>query len=194
MVVLFVFTASFLRFQREFKIKSIIAAAVLMCFIVFVMNAVLLNRLENVGVHFLTVAQSSGYTETIPLTNDFLSFLMQAEESYAKFLFLITHYCQYYLHGYFEAILIINEYQGNHQFGKYQFFFLYKLIGMLVGQPISADEVVGGISRMGVYDTFFGAAFVDFSYAMILFGALFGFFFLELSGVASNTVILSFFH
>lgn len=175
LLFVFVFTILFIHFQRKLKISSIIAFAIFMALIFAGINIVFLTRLEEMGIDYLTVSQFSGYTQTIPLSPKFLIYLAQTDGFYAKFLFMASHYSQYYLHGYFEAILIISEYSGDHQYGKYQFFFLFKLLGMLLGQPLSAEAVTEGLPRIGTYDTFFGSAFVDFSYAMIIFGAVFGF-------------------
>ena len=162
--------------QIRGRIKIRHSISVLACIIgaLLVINAILFNRFEEMGIDFYDIALSSGYTHLVPLSDNFMAFIYSSNEVFAKTLFLFAHYIQYAVHGVFEFIYLFNNYQGSHSFGQYQFFYPIKAIRMFMGYNLDIVNVTNGIPRIGIYDTFFGTAYVDFSFFAIPFSFLFG--------------------
>jgi len=165
----------FLRNQRRLKSHHILLFVLFLAGLFYGMNVLLLKRISEMGVDYVEIAKISGYTHFVPLSDSFLRLIETSSESLSVSLFVIAHYTQYFLHGAFEFAHLFSEYSGDFTLGRYQMFFPVKAVGMIYGFEVSGDAILEGVPRIGVYDTFFGSAFIDFWYFALPFGFLVGF-------------------
>lgn len=174
LVYVFVFILMLSYVTKRIKLHHMLLVAGVIFGVLFVMNLILFNRLEAMGLSYHDTARLSGYTYFVPLTDGFLTFLDRSGETLSKTLFLVAHYAQYVLHGVFEFVFLFENYSGSHTFGTYQFFYVFKALGNFLGIGLNIEDVLSGIPRVGVYETFWGSAYVDFGYFALPFGFLIG--------------------
>ncbi len=132
-------------------------------------------RVELMGLDFYTSTQSSGYAFTV-LPNDFAtSYLIENKGIMSSIVSLIVHLTQYYCHSGFEYLYIFDKLPQKPLWGAYNFFHIYKFIGMIIGDTSVNDTINTLDIRVGVYATFFVPLFIDYHWAGPVFMMIFGF-------------------
>lgn len=146
--------------------------AVLLLNLFFVMFEM---RVESMGLDFYTSTQASGYAFTV-LPNDFAtSYLLENKGIMSSVVSLIVHLTQYYCHSGFEFVYIFDRLPNKPLLGAYNFFHIYKFIGMIIGDT-SVNETINTLDiRVGVYATFFVPLYVDYNWGGPVFMMIFGF-------------------
>lgn len=132
-------------------------------------------RVESLGMDFYTSSQNSGYAFTV-LPNDFAtSYLVENKGVMSSIMSLIVHFTQYYVHSGFEYLYIFDRLPSQNLWGAYNFYHIYKFIGMILGDT-SVNELINNLDiRVGVYATFFVPLFIDYNWGGPVFMAIFGF-------------------
>jgi oligosaccharide repeat unit polymerase len=153
--------------QIRWIVLSVIAA-----FVVF--SAIFIYRIQQSGATIELISQYSGFTSRVPLDKRFLKVLSASSGWWSFVLFSLSTAAQYYLHGVFEALYVIDVKHTNFDFGAYQFELVPKAMNGLFGVPYDAQALEDSAVETGVYLTFIGPAYIDFSYGAPLFCLFFG--------------------
>jgi hypothetical protein len=135
---------------------------------------IFLYRMQQTGATIALVSQYSQFTQRVPLDRDYLKLLFSSNPRTALFLFSLSSSAQYYLHGMFEALYVIDVKHSNFDLGAYQFELIPKTLNSLFDIPYDAEALEKSAVEVGVYLTFVGPVYVDFSYGAPLFCMLVG--------------------
>lgn len=159
-----------LRWLRNRFVMAV--AGVLLLNLFFVMFEI---RVESMGQDFYTSSQTSGYAFTVP-PNDFATYyLIENRGIMSSVVSLIVHLTQYYCHSGYEYLFIFDKLPSQPLWGAYNFFHIYKFIGMIVGDTSVNDTINNLDIRVGVFATFFVPLFLDFHWGGPVFMMIFGF-------------------
>lgn len=161
--VLYLIAITFLkRLQgKKLNFKSMILVIALPLSLVLVLVTVLLHRLELMGLSAIDSIQYSGYAYTISPTSDVLSFLAN-DEFTSSFGAALYSLILYLFHGFYEFLLLFDDYRGPYTHGEQLFWLPLKLLGYLIpiSSAIDLDQFIG--YRSGIFTTFAGPFFIDF--------------------------------
>lgn len=120
------------------------------------------NRLEIMGLSAMDSIQLSGYAFTLAPTDSVLNFIYGDEflESFGAAAYSLILYAY---HGIFEFSYLFNNFGSNHTHGSFTFWLPLKVFESVFGSVAGLDlESLSGY-RPGVFTSFFGPLFLDFS-------------------------------
>jgi hypothetical protein len=136
---------------------------------------VLFLRVADRGVEFDWLAQFSAFTQLVPLHDSVLIALRDLPQLPGILLLDIVSTGQYILHGVFEffALVRLKSPDDPLLLGRYEFGIFDHIQGIFQpGTELPDLETFNPTS--GVFSTFWGPAYIDFGYYMILFAFAFG--------------------
>ncbi|MFO1109718.1 MAG: O-antigen polymerase [Bradyrhizobium sp.] len=146
--------------------------------VVFVMTMYLFvsRAVENVGVQVDKLASLSDYTKLVPLDADTLLTMRDLPNLGRYVLYYVTSVGQYVLHGVFEFFYLVQAKSPADGlfWGKYQFTLYDQLQRAILG-PGSVANLSAYDPTAGLFSTFWGPAYLDFGYLMVVYGFLFGY-------------------
>lgn len=131
---------------------------------------------ENVGVQVDRQASLSDYTKLVPLDVDVIATMRDLPALGRFLLYYVTSVGQYVLHGVFEFFYLVQA-KGPDQgllWGKYQFTPYYQIQKAIFG-PAAIPDVEAYNPTSGLFSTFWGPAYIDFGYLMVVYGFVFGY-------------------
>jgi oligosaccharide repeat unit polymerase len=158
--------------RQMLYVLGLVLAVFVVTMYLFVSRAV-----ENVGVQVDRLATMSGYTKLVPLGAGTIATMRDLPELGRYVLYYVTSVGQYVLHGVFEFFYLVQA-KGSDQsllWGKYQFTLYDQLQRAILGSGFVPDlEAYNPTS--GLFSTFWGPAYIDFGYLMVVYGFVFGYF------------------
>jgi hypothetical protein len=130
---------------------------------------------ENVGVHVDRLASLSEYTKLVPLDVDVIATMRDLPDLGRFFLYYLTSVGQYVIHGVFEFFYLVQAKSPDQGllWGKYQFT-LYNQAQKVVMDPDIVPDLEVYNPASGLFSTFWGPAYIDFGYLMVVYGFAFG--------------------
>lgn len=145
------------------RIKIFVGSVlVLGCLILTVFVLMFQSRLSLMGLSAIDSIQFSGYTYTLGPTENVLDFLRGNEflEIYGAAAYSLILYT---FHGVYEFFLLFNNLEGQQTHGAMTFWLPIKVVESLFGSfgLLNLDLIPG--LRLGVFTTFVGPLFLDFS-------------------------------
>ena len=155
---------------RQVTVVAVASAAALTGF-----NLLFLLRLRQYGIDVQFAARYSAYTQMVPLTRAFLDLVGDGGPLGGPLAGFGSIF-QYALSGVFEFFTLVDMKKEDFGLGAYQFSFVDKFLAFVSGaSPQASDARLDLLNpRTGVFQSFFGPAYIDFGYFMVLFGLLFG--------------------
>jgi hypothetical protein len=131
---------------------------------------------ENVGVQVDRLASLSDYTKLVPLDSDVIATMRDLPNLGRFLLYYFTSVGQYVLHGVFEFFYLVQAKSPDQAllWGKYQFTLYYQILRAIFG-PESIPDVELYNPTSGLFSTFWGPAYIDFGYLMVVYGFVFGY-------------------
>lgn len=132
-------------------------------------------RLASMGMDFYASSQNSGYAFTVPPNNLATYYLIENHGFLSSVMAVIVHVTQYYCHSGFEYLYIFDRLPQEPMLGFYNFFHIYKFIGMVLGDPSVNDAINNLDIRVGIFATFFVPLFIDFHWGGPVFMMVGGF-------------------
>ena len=171
-VVLFacIVLATFLLTLPQVRTWHIVSAVFGTIFLLVVSYVMFDMRIQgmNLGPEF--IVRYSRYTELVPLDVWFLDIIDRSHRYISNFFFFLSHIGQYYVHGVYEYLYLVDVKRENFLMGNYQFFIFSKFYALLAGDVITLiRELANASPRLGVFTTLFGPAYIDFGYWSPLF-------------------------
>ena len=152
---------------RTWHIVSAIFGTIVLLIVSYVMFDMRIQGM-NLGPEF--IVRYSRYTEFVPLDVWFLDIIDRSHAYISNFFFFLSHIGQYYVHGVYEYLYLVDIKRENFMMGNYQFFIFSKFYALLAGDIIKLmRELVTASPRVGVFTTLFGPAYLDFGYWSPLF-------------------------
>jgi hypothetical protein len=166
--------AAFLLLRERIRMRHILIAAALSVLGALLFSVMFIWRFEQMGISPLYMVRYSAYTITVPLSDWYLELMDFG--GVAAPLAAFASLFQYLLHGVFEFFWLVELKDGDFAGGGYQFFFFEKMINFLVGgSQVDATRALDMANpRAGVFQTFFGPAYIDFGPYMLVFCFAFG--------------------
>jgi hypothetical protein len=131
---------------------------------------------EAVGVRVDRLAGLSDYTKLVPLGADTLATMRDLPDLGRFFLYYVTSVGQYVLHGVFEFFYLVQAKSPDQGllWGKYQFT-LYDQVRRAIWGPGSVPDLEAYNPTAGLFSTFWGPAYIDFGYLLVVYGFVFGY-------------------
>ena len=138
-------------------------------------NLLFLLRLQQYGIDARFAARYSAYTELVPTTRAYLD-LVDNGGMFGGLLAGLASLFQYALSGIFEFFSLVDSKREDFGFGAYQFSFIDKFIAFVTGGSAQASDIRLDLlnPRTGVFQSFFGPAYIDFGYFVVVFSLAFG--------------------
>lgn len=132
-------------------------------------------RMEQNGRSMIEAARTSVYTEQVPASQEFLDLIDAAEPGVIDPAAALS-LAQYFLSGIFEFFVLYEAKEDNFLYGQYQFFLFGKFWFFATGTDATAfnNMMDSANPRPGVFQSFFGPAYIDFGLMMPLFAFAFG--------------------
>ena len=150
---------------------GILAAAFLVTMYLFVSRSV-----ELVGAHVDILAHESGYTKLVPLGVGTIATMRDLPDFGRYLLYYVMSVGQYFLHGVFEFFYLVRA-KGPDEallWGRYEFTLYDQVIRAIMG-PGSVPDLETYNPTSGLFSTFWGPAYIDFGYFMVIYGFIFGY-------------------
>jgi hypothetical protein len=134
------------------------------------------RAIEVVGVQVDRLASASDYTKLVPIDGVTLITMRDLPDLSRFLLYYVTSVGQYILHGVFEFFFLVQAKSPDEGFlwGRYQFTLYDQLQRAMLG-PGSVPDLEGYNPTSGLFSTFWGPAYIDFGYLMIVYGFTFGY-------------------
>jgi hypothetical protein len=132
-------------------------------------------RVAQRGVGLDELAKFSAFTLLVPLNDDALIAIRDLPALPSIALYNITAIGQYIVHGVFEffALVQLKSPDDPLLLGRYEFMFLDQIQRIVLpGTPVADLETFNPTSA--VFSTFWGPAYIDFGYFMVLFAFALG--------------------
>jgi oligosaccharide repeat unit polymerase len=146
--------------------------------VVFVVTMYLFvsRAVETVGVQVDRLASASGYTKLVPLDADTITTMRDLPNLGRYALYYVTSVGQYALHGVFEFFYLVQAKSPDQGllWGKYQFT-LFDQLQRAIRGPGSVPDLEAYNPTSGLFSTFWGPAYLDFGYLMVVYGFAFGY-------------------
>ena len=146
--------------------------------VVFVITMFLFvsRAIETVGVQVDRLAGMSGYTKLVPLDADTIATMRDLPNLGRYALYYVTSVGQYVLHGVFEFFYLVQAKSTEESllWGKYQFTLFDQVQRAILG-PGSVRDLEAYNPTSGLFSTFWGPAYIDFGYLMVVYGSVFGY-------------------
>jgi hypothetical protein len=146
---------------RRVDRHAALAAVVVFVVVAFASAALMLERLDQMGVDPMVSIEASGYAVTLQPSPEALAWIASRGDSTALSAAAFS-LCQYVFHGFFEFNLLFTRFADQHTLGALTFWLPAKVASMASGLELNVDTagLIGW--RDGIYTTFAGPAFVDF--------------------------------
>lgn len=147
--------------------------------ILFILNGLMFDMRTNlISIDPIKSTQTSVYAFFIPLENDYLNLLYSIEGSLLYFFILgMINFIQYMVHGVFELLYLVDNFNIEHTFwGEQNFAVIIKFIYKILDIPFSFSDHQQLLSRTGIYNTLFGPIYYDFHFFGIIFVFILSFF------------------
>lgn len=176
--LLFVFLtfgiASLLLLQR-IRLRDVLLLVAGAAVLIVVSSAIFAARVEQVGRSLTEAARTSAYTAQVPVSQEFLDIIDTTDPGIvdpAGALSLV----QYYLSGLLEFFVLLEAKEDGFLYGQYQFFLFGKFWYYATGADATDynNMMDSANPRPGVFQSFFGPAYIDFGILMPVFCFLFG--------------------
>lgn len=157
--------------RHVFGMICLVSVVFLVTMYLFVARSV-----EAVGAQVDRLASLSSYTKLVPLDADTI-FTMRDLPGLGRYLlFYVTSVGQYVLHGVFEFFYLVRAKSPDQSllWGQYQFT-PYDLAqrAILGSSSVPDPEIYNPTS--GLFSTFWGPAYIDFGYLMVVYGFVLGY-------------------
>ena len=139
---------------------------------------IFINRVDKSGINLLYAARVSAYTQVVPLQTWALGYIDSGGDL-GPLLAGYASIMQYIISGMFEFLYLVELKDDNFAWGGNTFFFLPKLVAIVTNSGAAAvgqTDLIALNPRVGVFQTFFGATYIDFGLFSPLFCVLLGFF------------------
>lgn len=137
--------------------------------------SVFVARLEDAGREFLASAQESGYAFTVQPNDTMMDLMMNNYGLLTTMAAAFLHVTQYYTHSFFEFFFIYDSLPELHSWGGFNFFHIYKFVGMVTGWTAMTDRAMTAEIRQGIFATMFVPMWVDFGWLMPAVMFVFGY-------------------
>ena len=150
---------------------GILAAVFLITMYLFVSRSV-----EKVGAHVDILAHESGYTKLVPLDLGTIATMKNLPNFGRYLLYYVMSVGQYFLHGVFEFFYLVRAKGPDSTllWGRYQFTLYDQAIRAIMG-PGSVPDLETYNPTSGLFSTFWGPAYIDFGYFMVIYGFICGY-------------------
>ncbi len=131
---------------------------------------------EVMGAHVEVLASTSDYTKLVPLGAGTLAKMKNLPDFGRYLLYYVTSLGQYVLHGVFEFFYLVQAKAPDQEFlwGRYQFTLYDQVQRALLGVR-AVPDLEAYNPTTGLFSTFWGPAYIDFGYLMVLYGFVFGY-------------------
>jgi hypothetical protein len=149
----------------------------LACVVFFATMYLFVGRaIEAVGVEVDRLASASDYTKLVPLDSETLTTMRDLPNPIRFLLYYVTSVGQYVLHGVFEFFYLVHAKSPDEAllWGRYQFT-LFDQLRRAISGPGSVPDLEAYNPTSGLFSTFWGPAYIDFGYLMIIYGFIFGY-------------------
>jgi oligosaccharide repeat unit polymerase len=157
--------------------RHIVYGSLLLAVLFFATMFLFVGRVvEVMGRQVEVLASQSGYTKLVPLDISTLIAMKNLPDWGRYLLYYLTSLGQYVLHGVFEFFYLVQAKAPDQEllWGKYEFTLYDQVQRVLLGaRAVSDVELYNPTS--GVFSTFWGPAYIDFGYLMVLYGFVFGY-------------------
>jgi oligosaccharide repeat unit polymerase len=157
--------------RHVFCIAGLLAAVFLVTMYLFVARAI-----EAVGIQVDRLASLSDYTKLVPLDVDTISTMRDLPNLGRFLLYYVMSVGQYVLHGVFEFFYLVQAKSPDQSWlwGQYQFTIFNQAQRALLGSSSVPDPEIYNPTS-GLFSTFWGPAYIDFGYLMVVYGFFFGY-------------------
>ncbi|SDN37349.1 O-antigen polymerase [Afipia sp. GAS231] len=152
-------------------VLGLVSAVFVVTMYLFVSRAI-----ESVGVQVDRLASMSGYTKLVPLDAGTIATMRDLPDLGRYALYYVTSVGQYTLHGVFEFFYLVQAKgpDASLLWGKYQFT-LYDQVQRAILGPGSVSDLETHNPTSGLFSTFWGPAYIDFGYLIVVYGFAFGY-------------------
>jgi oligosaccharide repeat unit polymerase len=157
--------------------RHIVYGLLLLAVLFFATMVLFVGRVvELMGEHVERVAILSDYTKLVPLDADTLTTMKNLPDYGRYLLYYVTSIGQYVLHGVFEFFYLVQAKAPDQEFlwGRYQFTLFDQMRRALLG-ALAVPDLEAYNPTTGLFSTFWGPAYIDFGYLMVLYGFVFGY-------------------
>ncbi len=149
---------------KTLGIPGIAGSVVFGLLVIAVLAFVFQQRLASMGLSAIDSIQLSAYAFTLKPTDSVLMFLGRNDltESFGAAVYSLILYV---FHGFYEFLLVFDNYQGPLTHGAQLFWLPMKVAGIVLPLPEPTDLEAFAGYRSGVFTTFAGPMYVDFGLA-----------------------------
>jgi hypothetical protein len=161
---------------RAVSIRTILRMLALAMAVFAVTMYLFVSRsIDMVGAQVDVLARQSHYMRLVPLNASSLIAMRDAPEFVRFFLYYLMSVGAYVIHGFFEFfyIVVAKDHDGGLLLGKYQFN-LFELFEAVI-KSSRPEDLEKYNPASGVFSTFWGPAYIDFGYLMVLYGLILGY-------------------
>lgn len=160
----------------RFNFYSAMAVPVILSGVFLLSGYVFLNRLDYMGLDYLSSALNSVYAFTIAPNDWILGRIFNTETS-GEFLvyYSILNMGQYFTHGLFEFFYLYDHFTAENTYGAYNFAIYVKFFLVFISDQSFLERVASAQPRVGTFTSFLGPVFVDFGLLGPIYMFLFGF-------------------
>jgi hypothetical protein len=157
--------------RHVFCMVGLLSAVFLVTMYLFVTRAV-----ETTGVQVDRLASLSDYTKLVPLDVDTIAIMRDLPDLGRFLLYYVTSVGQYVLHGVFEFFYLVQVKSPDQSllWGQYQFTIYNQAQRAILGSSSIPDPEIYNPTS-GLFSTFWGPAYIDFGYLMVVYGFVFGY-------------------
>lgn len=172
-------------FNPKINLKSLVLGTIIFGIIISLSGYMFSFRTESLGMDPILSTQTSGYAYFVTLDKEWTTFLYSIQGNFIYYFYIgIINFAQYFVHGVFELLNMVDIFNTNNiTYGGQNFFIIFKFFSKLINFDL--DFIANAQVRSGIYTTFFGPIYYDFSY----FGILFSFLFSFITGKLASNII-----
>ncbi|WP_373032503.1 O-antigen polymerase [Sulfurovum sp.] len=172
-------------FKLKLNIKTLIIGITFLG-IMFSLSGYLFSfRTESLGMDPILSTQISGYAHFVKLDMEWTNFLYSMQGNFIYYFYIgMINFVQYFIHGVFELLYMVDVFDTEHiTYGGQNFFIIMKFFSKII--HFDLDFINNAQIRAGIYTTFFGPVYYDFAYIGVFFSFLFSF---TIGRIASNII------
>ena len=170
--------AAYLNLVPKLRARILVFAVLGGAFLATLFALIFINRVDKSGINLLYAARVSAYTQVVPLQTWALNYIDSGGDL-GPLLAGYASIMQYIVSGMFEFLYLVELKDDNFAWGSNTFFFLPKLAAIITnsGSVAAGQADLDALNpRAGVFQTFFGAIYIDFGLFLPLFCVALGFF------------------
>ena len=119
-----------------------------------------------------TVLEDSAFNYTIKTSDKFHNYVLSRNDFFGDMLFTYSVTLKYYLHGMFELNYLMEKFTNKNTYGGYTFNLYRRMINKIFNIKNSTYDNI--LPRTGIYTSFLGPIYVDFSWLSPLFMFILG--------------------